>query len=224
MAVAPSSASALAAGSERESGGSESRVAQLRHLVGNILLAGAFFIAAYPNVRHYGTGFANAIWAAGAIIMCALSLIRVPARAAMLDARAFAATAAMFTAPCLMRPRPAASGAILSVALALEILGLLVSETARIYMGRSFGVLPANRGIVSRGPFQIVRHPVYLGWFILSTGFALAYPSARNFAFLALTIPFLLWRIRLEEELLAHDGEYRVYCARVRYRLIPGVV
>ena len=223
MAVAPSRAPVVTR-SERESDGSESRAAQVRHLGGNILLAGAFFVAAYPNVRHYGTGLANAIWAAGAIIMGALSLIRIAPRAAMLDVRAFAATGAMFAAPCLMRPTPAASGAILSVALALEIVGLMLSETARIYMGRSFGVLPANRGIVSRGPFRLVRHPVYLGWLILSTGFALAYPSARNFALLALTIPFLLWRIRLEEELLAHDGEYRVYCAKVRYRLIPGVI
>jgi|YelNatPaOPRAMG01_1025707.scaffolds.fasta_scaffold00186_47 protein-S-isoprenylcysteine O-methyltransferase Ste14 len=224
MAVAPSRPPAVVARPERKSDGSARRAAQLRNLGCNVLLAGAFFVAAYPNVRHYGTSLANGIWAAGAIIMGALSLIRVAPRAVMLDVRAFAATGAMFAAPCLMRPTSASSGVILSLALGLEIVGLVLSETARIYMGRSFGVLPANRGIVSRGPFRVVRHPVYLGWFILSTGFALAYPSARNFALLALTIPFMLWRIRLEEELLAHDGEYRVYSAKVRYRLIPGVI
>ncbi len=224
MAVAPSRAPAIAAGSERERIGFKDRAANLRHLGGNILLACAFFAAAYPNIRHYGTGVANAIWAGGAIIMGAVSLIRVPPRNAMLDVRAFASTAGMFTVPCLMRPAATAAGAVLGVALALEISGLMLSEAARIYMGRSFGVLPANRGIVSRGPFRVVRHPVYLGWFILSAGFALAYPSARNFAFLAITLPFMFWRIRLEEELLAHDWEYRLYRAKVRYRLIPGLI
>ena len=38
-------------------------------------------------------------------------------------------------------------------------------------LGRSFGVAPANRGIVVRGPYSFVRHPIYTGYLITHTGF-----------------------------------------------------
>ena len=37
------------------------------------------------------------------------------------------------------------------------------------------------------------------------------------------TLPFMMWRISLEEELLVDDPEYRDYEERVSFRLIPGV-
>jgi protein-S-isoprenylcysteine O-methyltransferase Ste14 len=48
-------------------------------------------------------------------------------------------------------------------------------------------------------------------------------PTIRNLALLALTIPFMVWRITLEEELLDHDSQYRAYRRRVRWRLVPGI-
>ncbi|HUY28886.1 MAG TPA: methyltransferase [Candidatus Binataceae bacterium] len=57
----------------------------------------------------------------------------------------------------------------------------------------------------SKGPFRLVRHPVYLGWFILISGFTLAYPTLRNFLCLASSIPFIAWRIVIEEALLSED-------------------
>ena len=70
-------------------------------------------------------------------------------------------------------------------ALILELLGVTLTQVARIYMGRSFGILPANRGIVSNGPFRWVRHPIYLGWLVLSIGYAMFYVNDRNVILIA---------------------------------------
>ena len=106
----------------------------------------------------------------------------------------------------------------------IETVGVVISQIARLYMGRCFGVLPANRGIVSSGPFRFIRHPVYLGWLILTLGFVLVYPSMRNFVCLAATPVFIAWRVVLEERLLIQDPDYQAYVQKVHYRLIPGII
>jgi protein-S-isoprenylcysteine O-methyltransferase Ste14 len=101
---------------------------------------------------------------------------------------------------------------------------VILTQVARVYMGRSFGILPANRGIVSNGPFGYVRHPVYFGWLVLSIGYAMSYASYRNVLLLVATLPFMVWRIDQEEEHLRADAEYRRYMDRVRFRLCPGII
>ena len=90
-------------------------------------------------------------------------------------------------------------------------------------LGRSFTPFPkpVEEGLVTKGPFGVVRHPVYAGGLALFTGYALfaSVPA------LVLTICLgVLWAVkaRLEERLLAeaYDG-YAVYRRRVRWRLIP---
>jgi protein-S-isoprenylcysteine O-methyltransferase Ste14 len=105
----------------------------------------------------------------------------------------------------------------------LQLLGLFLMQIARLYMGRRFGLLPANRGLVVRGPFRLIRHPLYAAWILTAVGTSMGVPTIRNFAMTALSIPFMVWRIALEEELLDHDPQYLVYRQRVRWRLLPGV-
>lgn len=194
-----------------------------RHMVGNVLVALTFFGAALPSARHFENGPANIIWVAGAIIMGVMSLVRFPPRAVMMNSPAFASTIAATVLPTLVRPALPSMGLVASIAIGLEICGVALSQVARIYMGRSFGILPGDRGIVTKGPFRIVRHPIYVGWFLLTVGYSLAYPSWINFLVAAAAAPFMIWRIFLEEELLLEDPEYREYVRRVRFRLIPGV-
>ena len=198
--------------------------AGLKYGASNLALAVTFLCAALPSAARYRSGAANLIWISGAMIMGALSLVRVPPRVSRVDIRAISATIGMLVFPVLMRPGRGSTGALNAVAIAVELTGMSLSQVARIYMGRSFGLFPANRGVVIRGPFRLVRHPVYLGWLLLTIGFGLAYPTLVNWWLLLGAIPFLLWRIRLEEALLADDPEYREYRSRVRYQLIPGLV
>ena len=60
------------------------------------------------------------------------------------------------------------------------------SPVAKVVLGRSFGLLPAQRGLVTAGPYRIVRHPIYFGYLIGHIGFLLVNFSWRNAAVLAL--------------------------------------
>ena len=100
--------------------------------------------------------------------------------------------------------------------------GLLVIITGKLTLGRSFGLLPANRGIVCRGIYTVVRHPIYAGYLVTHAAFLLAHPTAWNIALLVASDLALLVRAVYEERTLALDAEYADYMSRVRWRVIPG--
>ena len=201
--------------------------AGLRHALGNCLLAVTFLLATLPAARELSfslAGAANVVWLTGDATMAVMSFARFAPRTSSVNLRTLAASGGMLILPCLMRPTNPSTGALATSGLIFELFGIVLSQVARVYMGRSFGVLPANRGIVSKGPFRWVRHPIYFGWLILSIGYAMSYPNARNIILIATTLPFMVWRIDQEEVHLSADPEYRRYMDRVRYRLWPGVV
>ena len=197
---------------------------RIRHALGNVLVATSFVVAAVPNARNFFHGPADAIWTIGAVLMAAMSLVRIAPKAARLDLRAFLSTIfPVFLMPCLLRAEGASNGLLAWSGVGLELFGVALSQLSRVYMGRSFGVLPGNRGIVSKGPFRLVRHPIYAGWFLLTVGYLASYPSWMNCLITLTTLPFMLWRIQLEEGLLEADSDYRKYCRLVPFRLIPGI-
>lgn len=51
--------------------------------------------------------------------------------------------------------------------------GIFWQLYAKIYLGRSFGLLPACRSIVDTEPYKLVRHPIYFGYFIGHIAFLL---------------------------------------------------
>jgi protein-S-isoprenylcysteine O-methyltransferase Ste14 len=110
-----------------------------------------------------------------------------------------------------------------AIGFALQLLGTGFQLYGKIALGRSFGIVAANRGVVSSGPYRLVRHPIYLGYLVTHLGFLLSNASARNVAVYAAAYLFQVARIHAEERLLAADGTYREYLRCVRYRLIPGV-
>jgi len=107
---------------------------------------------------------------------------------------------------------------------ALQLAGLAWQFASKVTLGRCFGLLPARRGLVVRGPYRIVRHPIYLGYLIGHCGFLLVNASPRNAAVLALLYVAQVVRMRREEAMLDDlQAEYRAYRRRVPYRLIPFV-
>src|SRR5208337_2417850 len=193
-------------------------IAGLRHALGDCLLAVSFLLATLPAARELSFSLT------GAAIMAVMSFARFAPRTSTVNLRTLAASGGMLILPCFMRPINLSIGALATTGLIFELFGVVLTQVARVYMGRSFGVLPANRGIVSQGPFRWVRHPIYFGWLILSVGYAMSYPTARNIMLIMATLPFMVWRIEQEEAHLRADPEYRSYMDRVRYRLWPGVV
>jgi protein-S-isoprenylcysteine O-methyltransferase Ste14 len=119
--------------------------------------------------------------------------------------------------------RPAGNGLQTYFCEAVQLIGVgfaLVSLTA---LGRSFGLVAANRGVRTRGPYGLVRHPAYLGYLLSYLGYVAENPSLQNVGLLCLGTAFQLVRIDQEERLLSHDATYDRYRSRVRYRLVPLV-
>ena len=201
-------------------------VAGLRRALGDCLLAASFLIAMLPAGRELTfslAGAANLVWLVGAAVMAVMSFARFAPRSTTVNMGTIAASGGMLLLPWFMRPTHASTGALATTGLIFELFGVSLTQVSRIYMGRSFGVLPANRGIVSKGPFRWVRHPIYFGWLILSIGYAMSFANERNVLLIAFTLPFMVWRISQEEKHLTADPEYRRYMDRVRYRLWPGI-
>ena len=64
----------------------------------------------------------------------------------------------------------------------LQLAGLAWQVAAKVTLGRSFGLLPAARGLVTSGPYRVVRHPIYLGYLITHLAFVAANPTMWNVA------------------------------------------
>jgi protein-S-isoprenylcysteine O-methyltransferase Ste14 len=105
---------------------------------------------------------------------------------------------------------------LITFAAALSLVSLLA-------LGRLFGIRPALRGVMTRGPYRIVRHPMYLAYVIGDIGYNL---QEWNFGTVTLVMAgwvSLLYRIHAEERILSQDPRWPTYAASVRYRLLPGL-
>jgi|SRR5918993_4980658 protein-S-isoprenylcysteine O-methyltransferase Ste14 len=122
--------------------------------------------------------------------------------------------------------RPAEGGALIPAAVSTTLMmaGLALNIAAKLFLNRSFGVVAANRGVKRGGPYRLVRHPMYLGYFATQLGFLLSSFSIQNLVLYLIAWTLQLLRILEEERFLSVDPAYRAYQSKVRYRLIPGLV
>ncbi|TIW19888.1 MAG: isoprenylcysteine carboxylmethyltransferase family protein [Mesorhizobium sp.] len=111
----------------------------------------------------------------------------------------------------------------LFIAAPLQFLALWLVIWGKMSLGRSFAILPANRGVVTGGAYRYVRHPIYAGYLAGHILFLLSSFSLYNFTVYAIITLFQVHRILREERILALTEEYRDYLGRVRYRLCPGI-
>jgi protein-S-isoprenylcysteine O-methyltransferase Ste14 len=125
--------------------------------------------------------------------------------------------------PLLASPVAAAALTSSTVSTTLMLVGMFVQISAKIALWRSFGIVPANRGIKVEGPYRFVRHPMYAGYVLTHVGFLLAFPSWQNAAVYAGSLAIQVFRLLREERVLNQDPAYRVYASKVRYRLLPGL-
>jgi protein-S-isoprenylcysteine O-methyltransferase Ste14 len=82
---------------------------------------------------------------------------------------------------------------------------------------------PRPAGLQARGPYRLVRHPLYLGWILAVFGAATM--TFDRLLFAVMTTIYLVVAIDWEERSLdrAFGDAYLRYKARVRWRLIPWV-
>jgi protein-S-isoprenylcysteine O-methyltransferase Ste14 len=125
--------------------------------------------------------------------------------------------------PPLLRTSEGAGLVADGVTAVVSSVGVCLVIAGKITLGRSFGIVPANRGVVDTGPYQLVRHPIYTGYLITHLAFVAAYPRAWNIAVIIISDAALVWRALFEERVLRNDQRYREYCGRVGWHLVPGV-
>jgi protein-S-isoprenylcysteine O-methyltransferase Ste14 len=159
----------------------------------------------------------------GEALVVVLTCLRRPA--SVVDRRPVVrlVTAVSMTFPLLSEPTQLPPIIPEAAAAMLLGLGLLVVVGGKMSLGYSFGLLPANRGVMERGLYRIVRHPIYLGYFLTHIPFLAAHPSAWNAAVLLAGDAALIVRALYEEETLGRDPQYVRYCRTVKWRLVPGI-
>jgi protein-S-isoprenylcysteine O-methyltransferase Ste14 len=74
-----------------------------------------------------------------------------------------------------------------------------------------------------RGPYRLVRHPVYLGWVLMVFGAPVM--TVDRMAFAVISTLYLVIATPLEERALrtAFGESYDEYSRRVRWRIVPGI-
>ncbi len=160
---------------------------------------------------------------AGEFIVVLLTILRRRAHLVDRSSRAKLMTVVSVAGPWLLRASGDAGIAPDAVTAAVSALGLLVVLAGKLTLGRSFGLVPANRGVVVAGPYTLVRHPIYSGYLITHAAFLFAHPTLWNISVIAIADVALVLRALAEERLLEGDMTYRSYCERVNWHLVPGV-
>lgn len=132
-------------------------------------------------------------------------------------------TAVSLAGPPLLRASSTSSLAPDGLTATMSALGLALVILGKLSLGRSFGIVPANRGVVARGPYLVVRHPIYMGYVVTHVAFLVAHPQPWNVFVAILADTALVARALIEERVLSADRGYRSYCRRVEWHFVPGV-
>ena len=135
-----------------------------------------------------------------------------------------ARAATMIGTMCPLLFRPADISFVPDVYTAFASLaGFSVTLSGVLALRRSFGLMPAHRGLVTVGPYKVVRHPIYAGYLLVHALFVVAYPTLWNLIVWTTTDTAMLMRIVREERLLGRDLAYARYAEQVRWRVLPGL-
>jgi len=120
----------------------------------------------------------------------------------------------------LLRPSDAPS-ALAPMGEVLQCVGVAAAALGLASLGRSFGLVAANRGVKTSGAYRLVRHPVYLFEAIGIAGIFLPFEPLWAVPVFALQFLCQLQRMHYEEGVLTRSfPEYAAYAARTP-RLIP---
>jgi protein-S-isoprenylcysteine O-methyltransferase Ste14 len=197
----------------------------LADLTGRMVIVALFsFFAVRIGADFLETGrLTGLLLLASEALVVVLTVLRRAAAIVDRSPRARVLTAVSLCCPFLVGPTILTPLAPDMLSVGVSICGLLVIVGGKLSLGRSFGLMPANRGIVSTGLYRLVRHPIYLGYLVTHVAYFVANPSAWNLLILVTADTALLARAVCEEKTLARDARYRDYQNLVRWRVLPGI-
>lgn len=191
--------------------------------ISNLALAALFASFAYAHLQRFlvqPRASLLLIVAVEGLVAVMLVIRRDPDQTAH-GWQTWLATSVGTFAPMLMRPTDAPSDLLVGQllqggAFALQILAVLS-------LNRSFGLLPAHRGVQSKGLYRWVRHPLYMTYLIAHVGYLASNMSLWNFCVVVTVTAFQVVRILQEERLLSQYPDYVSYVSGTRWRLVPAV-
>lgn len=103
------------------------------------------------------------------------------------------------------------------------VTGSFLTAIAFLFLGKGIGIRANFRQLAQRGPYRIVRHPVYLGEFLMGVACLISAPNIAAFASFGGLILFQLLRIQAEEKALQASSQFERYVQRTKWRLVPFV-
>ena len=106
----------------------------------------------------------------------------------------------------------------------ISMVSVIWDVIARITLGRNIGFVPAQRQLVMKGPYRLVRHPIYTALFVGEIAVVLENYSLVNLLLSVIFIGLFVAKTIMEERFLSEDPEYAKYMQRVRHRWIPGII
>ena len=120
------------------------------------------------------------------------------------------------------RPAPMSSstGIREEIGMLIQLFGLMGMIWSVFSLGVSLGMAPADRGLVTSGPYRHVRHPMYTFELLFCLGYWLANLTWLNVSVWLLLAIIQVTRALREERVI--EG-YEAYAARVRWRFLPGL-
>ncbi|HEX3599655.1 MAG TPA: isoprenylcysteine carboxylmethyltransferase family protein [Lacipirellulaceae bacterium] len=188
----------------------------------NALLAAFFLYLAFNFLSEYQRTerLSSLLFVIFELIVVVVAFIRRAPKAVSWNALDWVYTALGSVLPLLLYPAPGEPNWFW---FAVQCVGETISVLGIFTLNRSFGAVPANRGIKTVGLYHVVRHPIYCGYTLVDIAMVMQNFSTRNICLAIAHLIVQTLRILSEERLLLQDPSYAEYAARVKWRLLPGV-
>ena len=193
-------------------------------ILANVVVVVCLALLAWSSYRKYhNTGSIN--WFGLLIVNSIMVAMYVAKRDANSISQSPFLWLLAFAGTCLpLILRPTAPSMPLSIGTIMQMVGIVAIVASMLSLRRSFGIVPAHRGIRTGGLYNFVRHPLYASELFWMLGFVIANPSGWNIGLLLCDCVLQFSRACAEERFLSVDPVYSQYRARVKYRLLPLVI
>jgi protein-S-isoprenylcysteine O-methyltransferase Ste14 len=188
------------------------------------------------SVRHAVGNLVSGLWIATAIVWVALAFgnKRTVARRGLTGLIPVAAVAVIVLTPTSLRRGGllhqlwASSVILWVIALLLVASGSAFAIWARLTIGRNWSstvTLKQDHELIRRGPYSIVRHPIYTGLLSMSVGTMVLTGLVESVGVVAVGIVYVVIKVRDEERLMSETfpAQYPEYRRTVK-SIIPFIL
>ncbi len=110
----------------------------------------------------------------------------------------------------------------------MVVVAAVIGVWSVVVLGRNLTIYPYpvhQATLADRGPYRLVRHPIYLAVIVGGVGLALVLLNTAGVLVALVFIPFFGAKTGFEEDgLVEHVPGYRRYRSDIPYRIIPWVM